>query len=214
MSTKPYPGYDPRQQNPYADLTPAQQSAPQPYAPPYGAQNPVGIWARGDMMIFHKQAVFPDICLKSGKPAGGSRFKQNLSWFPPWIVVTLFVAWIIFLILALIMTKKAKIDVGVLPEFKQRRRLHMGIGLSAMFVAIFCGIGGIAWAINTDPDVHPAAIVLMIGGLLGFLASLIYLNIAPRLFKVKKITDFYVYLQGIHPDVIKQLPQFPFAYDP
>jgi hypothetical protein len=211
VSTQQHPVHDPRQQNPYADLTPAAHS-PAP-APQYNPAVPIGIWSRGETMIFHKAAVFPDICLKSGKPAGGSRFKQKLSWHPPWISIMILVALLIYIILAAIFTKTAHIDVAVLPEFKKRRRIHIAIGSTAMILSVAAFIGGIVWMGQTDPDPHPLALVLFFGSIVTFIASLFYVSIVPRMFKIQKITDNYVYLKGIHPDVIKQLPPCPFAYD-
>lgn len=211
MSTQQYPAHDPRQQNPYADLTPADQKAG--FVPPYNPAVPVGIWSRGDTMIFHKAAVFPDICLKSGKPAGGSRFRQKLNWFPPWIYVMILVALLIYIILVAVFNKTATIDVAVLPEFKKRRRTLIAIGASAMVASLVGFFGAVAWMISTDPDVNPLAVVLLLGSIFFFVASWIYLVWVPRMFKVQKITDNYVYLRGIHPDVIRQLPPCPFAYD-
>lgn len=211
MSPQQHPAHDARQQNPYADLTPA---APVPaYAPQYNPAVPIGIWARGETMIFHKAAVFPDICLKTGKPAGGSRFKQKLSWHPPWILVMILVALLIYIILAAIFTKTAHIDVGLLPEFKKRRRMHIAIGTMGLLLSFAAFIGGIVWMGNTEPNPHPLALVLFFGSIVTFIGSLIYVSIMPRIFKIEKITDTYVYLKGIHPDVIRQLPPCPFAYD-
>lgn len=211
MSTQQYPAHDPRQQNPYADLTPASPAAP--YAPQYNPAAPVGIWARGQTMIFHKSAVFPDICLKSGKPAGGSRFKQKLTWHPPWITIMVLVALVIYIILAAIFTKTAHIDVGVLPEFKKRRWMHIGIGTTLLLASIAGFIGGLAVLASQDPNPGPVGPWIMLGAGVMFFISLFYLVLMPRMFKIERITDNYVYLKGIHPDVIRQLPACPFAYD-
>lgn len=211
MSTQQRPAHDPRQQNPYADLTPAAPT--QAYAPQYNPAVPVGIWARGQTMIFHKSAVFPDICLKSGKPAGGSRFKQKLSWHPPWILVMILVALLIYIILAAIFTKTAQIDVGVLPEFKKRRWMHIAIGTVVMLASVAGFFGGVAVLASQDPNPGPVGPLMMLGSGVMFLISLFYLTIVPRMFRIEKITDNYVYLKGIHPDVIRQLPPCPFAYD-
>ncbi|HEV7282613.1 MAG TPA: hypothetical protein VGN57_20580 [Pirellulaceae bacterium] len=213
MSTQQHPAQDPRQQNPYADLTSAAPAPSPAYAAQYNPAVPIGIWARGQTMIFHKAAVFPDICLKSGKPAAGSRFKQKLSWHPPWIIVMIFVALLIYIILAAIFTKTAHIDVALLPEFKKRRRMHLAIGTTALLACVAAFIGGIVWMGNTEPNPEPLAFVLFFGSIVAFIGSMIYLAIMPRMFKIEKITDNYVYLKGIHPDVMKQLPPCPFAYD-
>jgi hypothetical protein len=42
------------------------------------AQAGVGVWRDGKLLVMHRDAVLPDICLKSGQPAT-RRFKQTLA---------------------------------------------------------------------------------------------------------------------------------------
>src|SRR5687768_6974211 len=81
------PAYPLTPANPFAD------QAPNPYAAPqqpdlYSQSVPnkispyAGLWREGNVMVMHKLAPLPDICLKSNQPAVG-RLKRKLSWHHP-----------------------------------------------------------------------------------------------------------------------------------
>src|SRR5262245_2627535 len=104
--------------NPYAPpVIPAQYIAPQQA----GLE---GLWRRGNTLIMHKQAPLPPICVKSNQYAT-QWLKRNLQWHNPWIALTLLISPLIYIIVALIVTKRATINIGLTDEWMHRRRMRM-----------------------------------------------------------------------------------------
>lgn len=84
-------------QNPFADQPTSPYAAqPNPYAAPreptefdpqvLAAAPFAGLWRQGNLLVMHKAAPFPNICLKSNLPAT-HRLTRNLSWHHPALVL-------------------------------------------------------------------------------------------------------------------------------
>jgi hypothetical protein len=196
-------------QNPFADQ-PAQVNPyaapqmPQPYEvkPAPGYQG--GVWRRGRVLIMHQRAQLPPICVKSGAPAA-TWLKRDLSWHHPLCYLGLLGGLIPFVILALVMTKRATVHVGLTEEWAARRKkwlmIGWGVGLSGL--AIF--IGGFVLIAN---EVNVGAIGIPLGLVVG-LGGAIAGSIGASIVTPKKIDANYVWLNGVHPDVLNMFPEWP-----
>src|SRR5690349_19000028 len=71
-----------------------------------------GLWRQGNVLVMHKQAPLPPICLKSGLPAT-QWLRRNLQWHEPWLALTILAGVLVYVIIALIMTKRATILIGL-----------------------------------------------------------------------------------------------------
>ncbi len=49
-----------------------------------------GLWRQGNLLVLHKAAPLPDICVKSNLPAS-RRLKRNLQWHHPAVYLALLV---------------------------------------------------------------------------------------------------------------------------
>lgn len=202
-------------QNPFAD------NAPNPYASPLSppqlqpqfqaADNSpfAGLWRNGDVMIMHKLAPLPPICLKSNEPAT-TWLTRKLQWQPQWVFVLLLVNLIIFAIVALILTKRATISIGLTDEWaakrKQRLFLAWSVGLAALGVIV---VGFIFLALEgTLPDDIriPLFLVCLIGGLMAGVGALIGGSMGCRLIYPQKMTDTHIWIKGVHPSFLDRLP--------
>lgn len=205
MSTASQPGsFD---ANPYA--------SPQAYSPttdtaatpsPYN-----GLWRDGSQLVMHKAAVLPDRCVKSNEPASG-KLKRKLNWHPGWVFVLLLVSPLIYIIVALILTKRATILIGLSERWFSKRRTAIFVGWSM----VLAGIGLFVYAIaSIEPgpggNITP---LLVIAGILLFLVGAIYGLIAARMVAPTKITDEHIWLKGVCPEFLVQLPPLPGAYTP
>src|SRR3954462_6429467 len=96
--------------NPYA--APA---LPAQYMPP---QQPglEGLWRQGNTLVMHKLAPLPPICIKSNQYAT-QWLKRNLQWHTSWIALTILISPLIYIIVALIMTKRATISIPLTDEW-------------------------------------------------------------------------------------------------
>ena len=62
------------------------------------------------MLVLHKQAPLPDICLKSNLPAT-RRLKRNLQWHHPAVYLALLVNLIVYVVVAMIVQKRATLFI-------------------------------------------------------------------------------------------------------
>ena len=185
------------QVNPYAA---PQVAGYQPSMPGVG-QNPfAGLWRQGTILVLHKMAPLPDICLLSNQPAN-RRLKRSMHWHHPAIYIALLISPIIYIILALILQKTATIHIGLTNEWYTRRRRRMLLAWSmALAGALLFGMG-----IAVGESSEGVAVAGVILGLLLALSGLIYGLIACRLVTPQRITDQYVFIKGVHPDFLNRL---------
>ena len=189
--------------NPYAP--PAAATVASPFA--HGANViPDGVWRQGNLLVVHKRAQLPPVCLKSNQPAT-QWLKRNLSWHPPWIAITILAGLLVYVILALVLTKRATIHIGLTDEWMGRRKTRLivcwllGLGCLAMFPL------SIALSATTQNE---SWLLLMLPALLGGLIVLVAAQLLVGLVAPQRITDDYVWLKGVHPGVLDRLPVFPY----
>jgi hypothetical protein len=202
---QPYPAR-PASGNPFAEQVVNPYAAPQiagyqPNMPGVGQNQFAGLWRQGDVLVMHKLAPLPDICLKSNQPAT-RRLKRTMYWHNPLIYIILLISPLIYIIVALIMQKTATINIGLTEEWFARRRRRMLFAWSTVLLGAALFAGGIALA-NNDAD--QAGVILVIAGLLIPLAGLIFGLVACRLVTPQRITDQYVFIKGVHRDFLNRL---------
>lgn len=192
-----------------------------PYSSPLSDENVIqatlaepplaGPWVfrKGNQLVMHKGADLPDRCVKSNQPANGLRLRRNLSWHHPLIFLTLFIGILIYVILAIVLRKQATIYVGLSkPWFRKRRRaILIGWGLALLGIAIMVG----SFVMITDPNGHPSWIGWgLLIGLFVLLGGIINGIIGSQIVRPARITDDYVWLKGVHPDYLADLPVWPY----
>jgi len=187
--------------NPYA----APQTA-NPFVDQYvqPAQGFPGLWREGNVLVLHKMAPLPNICLKSNQPAE-RRLKRNLQWHHPAVFLAIIPGLLVYAIIALIVMKKATLHVPLTEEWFSRRRTRMLISWGMVGLSVLLFIVGVMNVDSTDWGAF-----LIIGGIVLCLASAIFGLIACRLFTPKRITDEYVWLKGVHPEFLDRLPVWPY----
>jgi hypothetical protein len=189
------------QVNPYASPQEAGYYAPQLAPVPSFA----GLWRQGNLLVMHKNAPLPDVCLKSNQPAT-RRLKRNLSWHHPALYLVILLHLFIYIIVALIMRKTAKIYIPLTEDWFQRRRQRMMVAWIAVLLSLLLfGLGASA----VDREAWGAWAIIL--ALLLFLAAAIYGIVACRLVSPKRMTDNYIWLKGVHPDFLDRLE--PWMWD-
>jgi hypothetical protein len=192
-----------------------------PYASPAGYEDVVlahvadgpqwaaGLYRKGNQLVMHKEAHLPARCVKSNQPIEGRRLKRKLTWFHPLIYLSLLAGVLILLILVLVLQKKATIYIGLSQEWWQKRRRALWIGwLSALL-----GLAIVAASIVIICDPHCRTPWVAWGILLGFATLLgggIYGSAGSRMVTPVRITDTHVWLKGVHPDFLADLPPWPY----
>ena len=195
----PQPG-----KNPFADeVNPyAAPQQPQGYTPGGAYSNQplfAGLWRQGNVLVMHKAAPLPDICLKSNGKAT-RRLPRSLSWHHPAIFILVVISPIIYIIVALVVRKTATIQLPLTDEWYARRRWRMLIAWSLVLTCILLFVVGGAFA-----EQLAIAPWLMVGSVFGLLGAAIYGLVACRLVTPQRINDQYIWLKGVHPDFLNRL---------
>ena len=157
-----------------------------------------GTWREGSTLVMSKDASLPDHCVKCDAPAN-VRLKRNLSWHHPALFLLLLLAWLIYLILAMALRKRATVYLGLCQQHYERRRNSLIAGFITLAVSLALVFGAIA-------SEYPLVALL---GLFGILASAIWLAFIARVVNVKKIDDRFVWLTGIDKNYLARFPPLP-----
>ncbi|MEE2686334.1 MAG: hypothetical protein VYB09_08485 [Planctomycetota bacterium] len=169
------------------------------------------LYRKGNLLAFHKYAPLPGICLKSNQPAT-QQLKRNLSWHPPVVYIGLLLGLIPFIILALVLSKKATIYIGLTDEWAAIRKRKIARGWGIMLLSIALGIGILVMGLtNLMPrSLGALACFTGIGSLILFFIGLWYASFSANVVPPARITTDFVYLKGVHPDFLARLPEWPF----
>lgn len=163
-----------------------------------------GLWRKGNLLVMHRDAPLPYICIKSGMPADGT-LPRKLSWHHPALFIVAVLSLLIYVILALILTKRARIQIGLSEPVFARRRRDIIIAWSLVLLSILVTLAGISIL-----EQHPLAPLAIILGILLFFIGAIYGLIRARLVSPDRIQGDYIWLKGVHPDVLAPLPPWPY----
>jgi hypothetical protein len=199
-----YPPAKPASGNPFAEqvnpYAAPQVAGYQPNMPGVGANPFAGLWRQGNMLVMHKMAPLPDICLKSNQPAT-RRLKRTLHWHHPAIFIAVLISALFYIILALILQKRAIVQMAMTEEWFARRRMRMliawGLGLFGILLGIGAGVLHETLG-EATPLIIFLAFIVALGGL-------IYGLIACRMITPQRITDQYVWIKGVHPEFLNRL---------
>ena len=169
--------------------------------PPMVGMPGSGVWRDKSTLVMSKDAELPDRCVKCNAPAYGSRLKKRLTWHHPAIYLIIFVALLIYFIVALVVRKTATVRLGLCEEHRAKRRRNIWITWLLVLLGV---VGFFAAAANEDGT------YLLIGFLL-IVAAIIYALVAIRIVSPSKIDDKFVWLKGVNKDYLNELPQWPGA---
>ena len=188
-------------ENPYQPPT---QPPLKPGVPPVVAQPmEVGLWRKDHLLVMHKSAELPAICVKSGQPAK-RRLRRSLSWHHPAIFLTILISVLVYVILALVLRKTATIHIGLSDRWFAIRRRAIIVGWICALAGIGVFVLGIAYAEQADWIVG-----LIPGGLVLFFFGLIYGLVRARMVVPTRINDQYIWLKGVNPSLLAELPPWP-----
>ncbi len=183
--------------NPYAP--PLADTQPQVYAAKLSVPN--GMWANGSTLVMRRDAQFPNRCVKSNEPAV-DRLKRNLSWHHPAIAVAILAGLLIYVLLALILTKRATIHVPLSEQWFRRRRnaITIGWGVALLGLAMFIG------AFFLPREMSFSILMLILGGIVVAIGGWAYGGLMSRIVWPSKIDDQFIHLRGVNKEILAALP--------
>lgn len=182
-----------------------------PYAVPMSTStinlahdNVGGLWQNGSILVMHRAAKLPAKCVKSNEPCEGS-LPRKLSWHHPAVYLALLFNLLFYVIIAIAVSKRATIHIGLSDEWKAIRIRRILIAWGLFLLSIILLVGGIAASGTNDVGsiVAVSSIPLM-------LFAIFYGLLGARLVVAKKIDDQYIWLKGVHRDFLRDLPPWPY----
>jgi hypothetical protein len=201
MSQAPYG--TPYNQN----VNPAAGAPVLPYAAPAYPPQEGGVWSDGSVVVMHKMARLPDRCVKCNQSAP-RRLHRKLMWHEPWVYVLILPGILIYAIVAMILRKTAKIEVGLCERHYSARHMHVAASWLLFVLACFMWFAAALLPRRYSDTLEPA---LILGGVLFAIAAPIYGLIAARTVYPKRIDDQYVWLSGACKEFVSSLPPMPAA---
>ncbi len=156
-----------------------------------------GVWRDGKTLVFEKGARLPNRCIKSNEPAD-RYIRRDLTWAPPWVYLGIFGGVLLIVVFYLIARKTAVAEFGITQEWVKRRRKRIAL----VWLLCLFGFG----LVIAGATVENWAVLL--GGVVIWVGALIYAVVAVPFYYVQRIDDRYVWLKGIHPHYLAELPEF------
>jgi hypothetical protein len=111
----------------------------------------------------------PDVCMRCGADAPARKWK-TFSWHPGWVYLLILIHLLIFIIAALILTKRCKVAVPLCEQHRNHWFWRQLITLGGLFGLI--GLIIVA-AVNSDAFGQDAGLMIFLGSVAGFVAWLI-----------------------------------------
>ena len=182
-------------------------SEPNPYAAPESAVATLPpatyqedqVWRHGKYLILRKGSALPDRCLKTNVPVHEPGLRRTLSWHHPAVFLALLANILVYVILALCLRKTAKVQLPVSKSANRKRQI-------AVAISILGFVGSWVAVVYSALEDLPALAGL---GALGILGFAIYGVVYGRLVVARRITDDFVWLTGVCPEYLAELPEFP-----
>jgi hypothetical protein len=167
-----------------------------------------GLFRKGKQLVMHRNATLPERCVKSNEPS--LRYlRRNLSWHHPALYLTVFIGILLYVIFALMMRKQATVYIGLSEKWFRKRRFAILLG----WAIALCGGAVMTVSLLSLTDPHGAATWggwgILFGFLLGF-GGILYGVFASQMIAPVRITKEYIWLKGVHPDFLADLPEWPY----
>lgn len=162
-----------------------------------------GVWRKGNVLIMRKSASLPNRCVKSNQPTE-RRLRRNLSWHHPLVYLAILANLLIYIVVALILTKRATIYIGLSDEWFAKRRRVMLISWTVVLLSVVMVI--LACAGIEEYDFLGFLVPI---GFLTFLVGAVYGLLAARMVRPISIDDEYVRLKGVCREYLAELPEWP-----
>jgi hypothetical protein len=162
------------------------------------------MWRSGKLLVIRKGAEFPDRCVKTNQPVQGKRHRQVLSWHHPSLYFLIFAGWLIYLIVALSVQKKAIIYFGVTEQILQRRRRNILLTWASGFISL----SFILYCVSLPNPMNGAVLLVPLIGVIGMIVG------ASRtvIVQVDYMKDDYIWIRGICQEYLDLLPEWePFV---
>jgi hypothetical protein len=151
----------------------------------------------------------PEMCMVCGQRSE-TEVKKSFSWYPPWVGVTILAGLIVYVILAVVLTKRMTVDVPLCN--RHRGHFWKRTLLTWLTLIAWLATGGVAFALAAAlaprNDAGPAmGIVCALFGI-GLIGVIIVIAVAQSTaIRPKEITDRDITLLRVHDDFIDAMQE-------
>lgn len=174
------------------------QTHDNPYAPPkslQSAQSPTDCYRQGPLLVVPAGSGLPERCIKCNAPAEMGKPRAHSWHHPGWYLFVLFNV-IVYAVIAMFVSKKAKFAVGLCAFHRRRRRNITLVALTLLIV----GIVLVVMAVGGDN-----AVPGVLGGIC-LLISVIVAIVGTRLLHPARISNEDARMKGCGEAFLDSLP--------
>ena len=144
----------------------------------------------------------PDICMSCGEEATVTKTKK-MSWCPPWVGFLILVAWPVWLVVMLVLTKRATLQAPMCDQHKSHWFNRILLVAGSFFLFAFIGVAGFVLVSALQPQGGDLGLVAGLGAVGLFVAWIIVLVIAQNTaIRPKEITDSHIVLLGVSSEFV------------
>jgi hypothetical protein len=155
------------------------------------------MWREGKLLVLRKDGRFPDRCIKCNAPSVAPKRRCRLTWHSPWLYVLLFLAILLYAIVAAIVQKRAVVYVGLCERHQKRVLWGRLIGWGGLALEVLL----VGASISTNNPVYSVVALFL---LLPWLIASIVVN---RLVLAQRIDERTIHLKGCGPEFLRSLPE-------
>ncbi len=166
-------------------------------APPPSSES---IWRDGKSLVMASGAELPCRCARCNHPVTRSPIKRLLYWHQSWIYLLILLSVLIYIIVALIVRKKAVARIPLCDQHRQQRWMIV----AASWLMVLAGIGAFVTGIGAQTGGGSAAVA----GLVLFIAGIVLGVWKGRLAVAKRIDGDKVWIVGFCPKYLDGLPEW------
>ena len=168
----------------------------EPYFP-LPTQNVPTIWRSKSVLVMTKQAPLPDRCVKCNAPTH-HKLKRNLRWHHPALYILIIGGFLFYVILALVISKTATINVGLCETHAAARRRDILI----TWMLVLLSFASFYFAAAAEQ------MSFLFVGLTLLFCAVIYGIGKARVVAPQKIDEHYVWLTGLNTNYLAQFPEW------
>lgn len=161
----------------------------------------------GKLLVMSRGATFPDRCVVTNQPAE-KWLDRKLYWEPPWVKLSAVIppAYVVF---AFMYLEPIAVGFALTSAAASRRYWKMMVRL----LLLFGGIAGGFWALLNQRDLPDSVLPwLLLLDFVTIVGSAFWYCRARDVLRVRRTNVDYVWLSGVHPAFLSELPPFPHPY--
>ena len=169
-----------------------------------------GIWSDGKLLVVHKQATLPPICVKTRR-AAEETITRKFRWHPPRYYTLLFVHIFIYAVVVQFVCRKHELAIPLSMETASRRRSKIVkcwfVGVLG-FALLFVGAFGSVSSRQIDSTLW-AFVALVAAGFVIMIAATWIGSFAALILVPKRMNDHVTWFKGLDPDYVASFPSIP-----